>query len=76
MVLLPFIGLIVFCGIYPKPMLDRIEPSVKVLLERVEERTGFAAPGVVHSDGHSDGHSGGESDDHSGHESHGEEGEG
>ena len=27
-VLLPFVGLIVFCGVYPKPMLDRIEPSV------------------------------------------------
>ena len=29
LVLLPFIGLIVFCGVYPKPMLDRIEPSVE-----------------------------------------------
>ena len=26
--LLPFIGIIVFTGVYPKPMLDRIEPSV------------------------------------------------
>ena len=26
-VLLPFIGLIVFTGVYPKPMLDRIEPA-------------------------------------------------
>jgi NADH-quinone oxidoreductase subunit M len=67
-VLLPFIGLIVFCGLYPKPMLDRIEPSVKVLLERVEERTGFAAPGAGHSHGdmHGDGHD----------ENHDEKGEG
>ncbi|MCU1399373.1 MAG: nuoM [Acidimicrobiales bacterium] len=32
MVLLPFIAAIVFVGVYPKPMLDRIEPSVKTLL--------------------------------------------
>ena len=51
MVLLPFIGLIVFCGLYPKPMLDRIEPSVKVLLERVEERTGFSTASTGHSHG-------------------------
>ncbi len=43
-VLLPFIGLIIFCGVYPKPMLDRIEPSVKILLERVEEKTDFVVP--------------------------------
>ena len=47
LVLLPFIGLIVFCGIYPKPMLDRIEPSVKVLLDRVEQATGYVAPEPV-----------------------------
>ena len=51
LVLLPFIGLIVFCGVYPKPMLDRIEPSVKVVLERVEERTGFHAPEPVAHEG-------------------------
>ncbi|MFM8381642.1 MAG: NuoM family protein, partial [Actinomycetota bacterium] len=44
LVLLPFLALIVFCGVYPKPMLDRIEPSVNHLLERVEAVTGFAAP--------------------------------
>ena len=44
LVLLPFIGLIVFCGVYPKPMIDRIEPSVKIVLERVEAQTGFKAP--------------------------------
>jgi NADH-quinone oxidoreductase subunit M len=32
MVLLPFVVAIVFVGIYPKPLLDRIEPSVKTLL--------------------------------------------
>jgi NADH-quinone oxidoreductase subunit M len=53
-VLLPFIALIVFCGVYPKPMLDRIEPSVKVLLERVEEKTDFVVP-VADQAGHGEG---------------------
>jgi NADH-quinone oxidoreductase subunit M len=44
---LPFIGLIVFCGVYPKPMLDRIEPSVKALMDRVELVTGYVAPEPV-----------------------------
>jgi NADH-quinone oxidoreductase subunit M len=47
LVLLPFIGLIVFCGVYPKPMLDRIQPSVDALIEHVEERTGYQAPAPV-----------------------------
>ncbi len=40
-VLLPFIGIIVFTGIYPKPMLDRIEPAVESLLQSVSTRGGF-----------------------------------
>ncbi len=43
-VLLPFIGIIVFTGVYPKPMLSRIEPSVKALIAHVEEKTGFVEP--------------------------------
>ena len=43
-VLLPFIGLIVFTGVYPKPMLDRIEPSVNALITHVSEKTGYAPP--------------------------------
>lgn len=43
-VLLPFIGLIVFCGVYPKPLLDRIEPSVKALITHVSEKTGYTEP--------------------------------
>jgi NADH-quinone oxidoreductase subunit M len=42
--LLPFIGVIVFTGIYPKPILERIEPSVDRLLTHVEERTGYEQP--------------------------------
>jgi len=43
-VLLPFIGIIVFTGIYPKPLLDRIEPAVQSLITHVEERTGYEEP--------------------------------
>jgi NADH-quinone oxidoreductase subunit M len=44
LVLLPFIGIIVFTGVYPKPMLERIEPSVESLISHVEERAGFTSP--------------------------------
>jgi NADH-quinone oxidoreductase subunit M len=44
LVLLPFIGVIVFTGVYPKPMLERIEPAVVTLIEHVEEKAGFDAP--------------------------------
>ena len=43
--LLPFIGIIVFTGIYPKPMFDRINPSVDVVVARVEEATGANVEG-------------------------------
>jgi NADH-quinone oxidoreductase subunit M len=39
----PLVGLIVFLGVYPKPMLERIEPSVNALLQHVGEVVpGFA----------------------------------
>jgi NADH-quinone oxidoreductase subunit M len=41
LVLLPFIGVIVFTGVYPKPMLERIEPAVDRLIAHVEDRGGF-----------------------------------
>ena len=42
--ILPFIVLIVFTGVYPKPMLDRIQPSVKALIQHVEDKTGYQEP--------------------------------
>jgi NADH-quinone oxidoreductase subunit M len=47
--LLTFIGIIVFTGVYPKPMIDRVEPSVVALIDHVEERTGkdYSDPEVV-----------------------------
>jgi NADH-quinone oxidoreductase subunit M len=44
LVLLPFLGLIVFMGVYPKPVLDRIEPSIDALITRVEDNTDFVEP--------------------------------
>ena len=44
LVLLPMLAAIFFCGVYPKAMLDRIEPSVKALLAHVEEQTGYEEP--------------------------------
>ena len=38
------IAIIVFTGVYPKPMLDRVEPSVDALIRHVEERTGDVVP--------------------------------
>ncbi|MCU1503447.1 MAG: nuoM [Ilumatobacteraceae bacterium] len=45
--LLPFIGAIVFCGVYPRPMLDRIQPSVDALIEHVHDVTGYVQPQPV-----------------------------
>ena len=39
-----FIGIIGFTGLYPKPMLDRIEPSVVKLVEHVEKNSDYKAP--------------------------------
>ena len=42
--MLPLVGLIFFMGIYPKPLLERIEPSVKQLLEHVERNSDYRQP--------------------------------
>jgi NADH-quinone oxidoreductase subunit M len=64
--LLPFLGIIVFTGVYPKPMLDRIEPAVSSLIEHVEDVAGFDAPTpdapVIIDDDHGD-----EADEEDGH---------
>ena len=39
-----FIAAIVLAGVYPKPMLERVEPSAKALLEHVEERSDYRQP--------------------------------
>ncbi len=47
LVLAPLVGLIVFLGVYPKPVLDRIEPSVVALVDHVEQRSDFTEPDVA-----------------------------
>jgi NADH-quinone oxidoreductase subunit M len=43
--MIPLVGLIVFLGVYPKPMLERIEPSVDRLIEHIETQVpSFTAP--------------------------------
>lgn len=46
LVILPLLALIVFMGVYPKPVLERIEPSVERLVAHVEANVdGFSEPG-------------------------------
>ncbi|MFP5377990.1 MAG: NADH-quinone oxidoreductase subunit M [Acidimicrobiia bacterium] len=45
----PLIVLIVFLGVYPKPVLDRINPSVEALVEHVEANSGHRQPAVAAS---------------------------
>ena len=40
----PHIGIILFTGVFPKPMLERIEPSVDRLIAHIEDRTDFVEP--------------------------------
>ena len=59
--LMVFIGLIIFTGLFPKPMLNRIEPSVDKLVKHVELLSDHKAPvhkapvhkAPVHKGGHS-----------------------
>jgi NADH-quinone oxidoreductase subunit M len=51
MLMLPFLAIIVFTGLYPKPMLDRIQPSVKVLISHVEQHSTWHAPAVQGGEG-------------------------
>ncbi len=44
LILAPLIGLIVFLGVYPKPVLDRIAPSVEALVAHIEEQTDYVEP--------------------------------
>ena len=46
-VMLPLLVAIVFLGVYPKPVLDRIQPSVNVVLNRVHDVTGYNQPAVA-----------------------------
>jgi NADH-quinone oxidoreductase subunit M len=47
LVMAPLLGLIVFLGIYPKPVLERMQPSVDRLIEHVEANSDFTEPPVA-----------------------------
>jgi len=42
--LVPIVGLVLFLGIYPKPALDRVEPAVQEILDRIELVTDYEVP--------------------------------
>jgi NADH-quinone oxidoreductase subunit M len=46
-VMFPLIAAIVFLGVYPKPVLTRIQPSVDAVLAHVHDVTGYHQPGVA-----------------------------
>jgi NADH-quinone oxidoreductase subunit M len=47
LVMAPLLGLIVFLGVYPKPMLDRIEPAVTRLVGHIEDHSDYVEPEVA-----------------------------
>ncbi len=48
-VMVPLMGLIVFLGVYPKPVLERIEPAVSALVDHIEDTTDFTEPDAATS---------------------------
>ena len=82
-VMAPLLGLIVFMGIYPKPVIERIEPAVSALVEHIEGATDFEEPDaatsgfsgtIVDSHGSGDDHGSDDDgeDDHGSGDDHGE----
>jgi NADH-quinone oxidoreductase subunit M len=51
LVMAPLLALIVFLGVYPTPLLERMEPSVRQVVRHVEaEVDGFESPGPIGGD--------------------------
>jgi NADH-quinone oxidoreductase subunit M len=46
-VMAPVLALIVFLGVYPQPVLERISPSVEKLIEHVEAESDYKQPTVA-----------------------------
>jgi NADH-quinone oxidoreductase subunit M len=46
-VMVPLAGLIVFLGVYPQPVLNRITPTVEALVHHVDVATGHSQPPVA-----------------------------
>jgi NADH-quinone oxidoreductase subunit M len=47
LVMAPLVGLIVFLGVFPQPMLDRIQPSVDRLVSHIEDHSTYEQPDVA-----------------------------
>jgi len=43
-ILVPLAALVLALGVNPRPVLDRIEPSVEAILDRIEQTTDYVAP--------------------------------
>ena len=46
LVMVPLVGLIVFLGVYPKPVIERMEPAVDKLIAHMEQVEGVESPTV------------------------------
>ena len=46
LVVIPLLALSLFIGLYPKPVLDRVEPTVKCVMSNFEQHAEFALPAV------------------------------
>jgi NADH-quinone oxidoreductase subunit M len=42
--LAPIVALVLFLGVFPKPALDRVEPAVQGILDRIEMTTDYQVP--------------------------------
>ncbi len=45
-IVVPLLGLSLFLGLYPKPVLDRFEPSVEALVQHVKDNSNVKVPDV------------------------------
>jgi NADH-quinone oxidoreductase subunit M len=52
LVMAPLLGLIVFLGVYPKPVLERIEPAAEKLVAHIEDHSDYREPEVAKSRSH------------------------
>ena len=42
--MVPLLGLSLFLGLYPKPVLDRIEPAVELRVHNLERKSDYRQP--------------------------------
>lgn len=47
LVMAPLLAIILFTGLYPKPLLDRMAPAVNHLIQHVEQHTDYKQPAVA-----------------------------